>query len=164
MADAQLLDRTHPFQAAAASERPVQTVTLAVDNMNCGGCMGKIERALTAQPAVASARANLSTKRVTVTFEPGRLSVAKLLASLEDAGFTASEFVAVDLDAEEKLNRDFLGRLGVAGFAAMNVMLLSVSVWSGGESMNPATRDLFHWVSALIAIPTVAYSGQPFFS
>jgi Cu2+-exporting ATPase len=46
----------------------------------------------------------------------------------------------------------------------MYIMLLSVSVWSGGESMNPVTRDLFHWVSALIAIPAVAYSGQPFFS
>jgi Cu2+-exporting ATPase len=46
----------------------------------------------------------------------------------------------------------------------MNVMLLSVSVWSGGESMNTATRDLFHWVSALIAIPAVAYAGQPFFN
>src|SRR5262249_50086058 len=53
--------------------------------------------------------------------------------------------------------------LAVAGFAAMNIMVLSVAVWSGGLDMGQETRDLFHWVSALIALPAAAYAGQPFF-
>src|SRR5262249_26983617 len=57
-----------------------------------------------------------------------------------------------------------LRRLGVAAFAAMNIMLLSVSVWSGNATdITPEQRDFFHWLSALIALPAAAYPGQPFF-
>jgi P-type Cu2+ transporter len=54
--------------------------------------------------------------------------------------------------------------LAVAGFAASNVMLISIGTWAGAaQNMGPATRDLMHWVSALIAMPAIAYAGRPFF-
>uniref|UniRef100_UPI0035616053 heavy metal translocating P-type ATPase n=1 Tax=Phaeovulum sp. TaxID=2934796 RepID=UPI0035616053 len=61
----------------------------------------------------------------------------------------------------DKRGRDILMRIGVSGFAMMNIMLLSVAVWSGAEA---ATRDLFHWISAAIALPTVVFAGKPFFT
>ena len=55
--------------------------------------------------------------------------------------------------------------LGVAAFAAMNIMLLSVAVWSGNASdITPEQRDFFYWLSALIALPAAAYAGRPFFN
>ena len=53
-----------------------------------------------------------------------------------------------------------LRAVAVSGFAMMNIMLLSVSVWSGATGV---TRDLFHWISAMITLPTIAYAGRPFF-
>jgi Cu2+-exporting ATPase len=150
-----------PAQEASAA---LDAVTLTVENMHCGGCMGKVERALRAQPGVVSARANLAAKRAFVRFDPARTAAEQLIAALAGAGFAAAELVEETSDADEKRNREFLGYLGVAGFASANVMLLSVAVWSSdATTMDPMTRGLFHWVSALIALPTVAYAGQPFF-
>jgi Cu2+-exporting ATPase len=58
--------------------------------------------------------------------------------------------------------------LAVAGFAAGNVMLISIGIWAGQghvtDHIGPATMALLHWVSALIAMPAIAYAGRPFFN
>lgn len=142
----------------------LETTTLVVDTMHCGACMISIEETLQRLPAVTRARVNLTTKRVGVTFDRSRTRVEDLMTALDAAGFPAAELVE-GRDAElEARDRDFLKRLGVAGFAAMNIMLLSVSVWAGVASdMDAAVQSLFHWISALIALPTIAYAGQPFY-
>jgi Cu2+-exporting ATPase len=137
-------------------------VDLLVPGIRCAGCLGTIERGLAAEPGIHSARVNLSLRRVAVRFDPARQTVDGILAALERLGYDAKPFdskAMADID-RDAVGRDLLARLGVAGFAAMNVMLLSVSVWSGAEA---ATRDLLHWVSALIALPAMVFSGMPFF-
>ncbi|MGF1446313.1 MAG: heavy metal translocating P-type ATPase [Pikeienuella sp.] len=138
------------------------SVDLMVPGIHCAGCMARIERDLGALPGVEIVRVNLSLRRANVIYDPARSSVAAISDALEQMGYDAKPFDAAamaEIDRDSR-GRDLLARLGVAGFAAMNVMLLSVSVWSGAEA---ATRDLMHWISALIAIPAIAFSGRPFF-
>jgi P-type Cu2+ transporter len=140
-----------------------QTITLAVENMSCGGCMRKVETALREVPGVASARANLSARRATVVFDGPQASAAPLVDALGKIGFKAAELAPETIETKPDAGRPLLTRLAVAGFAAANIMLLSVSVWSGSNA-DQTTHDLFHWLSAVMALPTVAYAGQPFFS
>lgn len=150
-------DMPHPPPALAVT-------TLAIANMHCGGCMRKVESTLAAVPGVISARANLSAKRVSAIHAPGRAETAALIDALDEAGFVAAELVQASIPERETADRDFLQRIGVAGFAAANIMLLSVSVWaSSGGDMLPSVQSLFHWLSALIAMPAIAYAGVPFF-
>lgn len=120
-----------------------------------------VEAALQATPGVRSARVNLTLKRVSVEVGP-EVTTAELIAVLEGLGQEAHELDPGLLSATEtdRQGRELLMRLGVAFFSMMNVMLLSVAVWSGAED---ATRDLFHWISGAIALPTVVFAGQPFF-
>jgi len=142
----------------------IETATLVADTMYCGTCMVSIEDKLATLPGVTSARVNLTTKRVLVSHDPARTSVDDMIAALQAIGFPAAELVDGREARDDARDRDFLKRLGVAGFAAANVMLLSVSVWSGaGADMSDSIRTLFHWLSALIALPAIAYAGQPFF-
>ncbi len=136
-------------------------VMLSLPMAHCATCITTVESALAALPGVHSARVNLTLKRVSVDASAG-VNAAQMIAALDAAGFVAYELDAGLLSVTEtdRQGRDLLMRLGVAFFAMMNVMLLSVAVWSGAEA---ATRDMFHWISALIAVPTVLFSGQPFF-
>jgi P-type Cu2+ transporter len=143
--------------------RASQTMTLAVENMHCGGCMRKVETALRDVPGVVSARANLSARRATVVFDEPQASAAPLVDALGRAGFKAAELAPETVETAVDTGRPLLTRLAVAGFAAANIMLLSVSVWSD-STVDHTTHDLFHWLSAVIALPSVAYAGQPFFS
>ncbi|MBX9884955.1 MAG: heavy metal translocating P-type ATPase, partial [Novosphingobium sp.] len=125
--------------------------------MHCAGCMGKVERAACAVPGVASARANLTARTIAVDHADG-VAIPELVAALAGAGFAAEP--REDALEPPSASRALLGPLAVAAFACMNVMLLSVSVWSGADG---STRDLFHWLSALIGVPAILYAGQPFF-
>ena len=136
----------------------LRATDLSVPDVHCGGCIATIERGLKQLPLVANARVNLSTKRVRIDwFEDGDPGL--MVERLSELGYPPHlfDFAA---EAQDKTLTEMLRALAVAGFAAANIMLLSVSVWSGAEA---STRDLFHWISALIAIPALAYSGRIFF-
>ena len=138
----------------------VATSVFAVEGLRCAGCISKLEGGLAVLPGVASARVNFTTRRVSIAHDPA-LDDDSLKQAVERLGFVAEVFRGDATAPEDAETRRLLKALGVAGFAAMNIMLLSVSVWSGADG---ATRTLFHWLSALIALPAVAYAGRPFFA
>ncbi|NVN85671.1 MAG: cadmium-translocating P-type ATPase [Rhodopseudomonas sp.] len=141
----------------------ISHIDLAVEGVNCAGCMSKIERGLSAIPDVTLARVNLTDRRLAIEWKPGVLEPAQFIDRLAELGYKAYPFEPLRVESMEIERSKFLLRcLGVAAFGAMNVMMLSVGVWAGSD-MTPVTRDFFHWLSALVALPCAAYAGQPFF-
>jgi P-type Cu2+ transporter len=138
-----------------------------VGGVSCAACLWLIESALARQEGVVEARLALSTGRLRLRWQGPPERGAALLDLVRRLGYRAQPYdparLAETMGGEE---RALLRALAVAGFAAANIMLLSISVWAGnaGDDMGVATRDLLHWVSALIALPAVAYAGRPFFS
>jgi Cu2+-exporting ATPase len=146
----------------AVEQAPTEArLALSLPTIHCQACISAVERGLNAHPGIHSARVNLTLKRALIEADPD-LRAADLIPVLAGLGFEAHELDLASLAAtqSDRAGRDLLMRLAVAGFASMNVMLLSISVWSGATD---ATRDMFHWISAAIAFPAVIFAGQPFF-
>ncbi|MDP6952495.1 MAG: heavy metal translocating P-type ATPase, partial [Alphaproteobacteria bacterium] len=140
---------------------------LLVENLHCPGCIRRIESTLDSAEGVVDARVNLSTRRLAIRFDPAVADAPGLVAAVADQGYRLIPFDPRALGAETRAeDKRLLVAMVVAGFAAANVMLLSVAVWAGANTpdMGPATRDLFHWLSGLIAVPAVAFAGRPFFA
>ncbi|KAB2886326.1 MAG: cadmium-translocating P-type ATPase [Pseudorhodoplanes sp.] len=141
------------------------SMEFAVEGINCGGCIGRIEKSLKQLSGIDDARLNFTNRRLTIAWTDPRFDPSQAVETLARMGYRAHPFRQRDSEEHEAQEAQRLLRyLAVAGFAAMNIMLLSVSVWSGNVTdITPETRDLFHWLSAAIALPAAAYAGQPFF-
>ena len=139
---------------------------LAITGARCGGCLAKIERGLGEISSVRQARMNLSTSRLHVAWEGAASQASVVSAKLEALGFGSAPIKPED--SVETLQRSESRRLlvcmAVAAFGLMNVMILSIAVWSGGADMSAAERNLLHMISAAIALPVVVISGAPFFT
>lgn len=137
---------------------------MLVKGMHCANCAFRIESFLNSEPDV-TARINLTTSRLALRWQGAVSRADDLIKSINEMGYKLTPFEANAVESNEKKEESFLLRcLAVAGFASGNIMLLSVALWSSTqETMGVATRDLMHWVSAMIAIPTVIYSGRPYF-
>jgi Cu2+-exporting ATPase len=160
---------------------------LLVEGLHCAACVWLIERLLTMQPGVTHARVNMTTRRLALRWMPqddhgdgddhgngdgdrdagansdsGDRGARRILDPVLAVGYRLVPYdpaaLGRDTDRQEKA---LLRAMAVTGFAAGNVMLFSVSVWFGGD-MGPVTRDLMHWLSALIALPAIAYGIRPF--
>jgi Cu2+-exporting ATPase len=141
------------------------TLELLVEGLDCAACVWLIESLLARNPAVTRARVHLSTRRLSLAWQ-GSVADANGHAGLVAAlGFRLAPYDTIAAAAgDDREARELLRCMAVAGFAAANVMLLSVAVWAGHDgSMGEATRTLFHWLSAAIALPAVTYAGRPFF-
>ncbi len=139
-----------------------RNINLLVEGIHCAACVWLIENSLRSLPGVEEAKVNLSGRRLHLKWDNARLKLSRVLTRLGEVGYAAVPF---DPEAAEgslqRENQKLLYRMGFAAFAMMNLLWVSVSLYSGADSGE--FRGLFHWVGFAIATPTILYSGYPFF-
>ena len=140
---------------------PQREIHLLVEGIHCAACVWLIERSLNQLPGVLNARVNLSGKRLLLTWDNNQLRLSQVLTHLGKIGYAA---IPYDPEVAEgrlkKQNRSLLLRMAFAAFAMMNLLWISIALYSGASEGE--FRSLFHWVGFSLATPTLLYSGYPF--
>ncbi len=137
-------------------------VQLLVEGVHCAACVWLIENSLRRKSGIVEARVNLTGRKLKVRWDRVQLPLSELISHLGTLGYNAVPFDPNTAeDADRKQHRNLLYRMGFAAFAMMNLMWISIALYSGADKGE--FRSLFHWIGLMLATPTLLYSGYPFF-
>jgi Cu2+-exporting ATPase len=134
-------------------------ISVMIDGMRCASCVWVTERVLERMPGVHNATVSYATGRAHLEWDPERINLGALADRIAALGYRPRL-----LGEEAPPDRELLPRLGLATFAAMNIMLISVSVYAGWfTSMAPRFHVFFQWASLVLATPVAFWAAEPFY-
>lgn len=137
-----------------------------VDGLRCAACSWLIERAIGSLPGVASVEVNAHARRARIVWRPALASLPQIVEALARVGYRALplDIDAID-DSRRRESRAAMKRLVVAGFGAMQAMMVASVLYLGVvDAVDETTRNLFRWLGLMVATPVVFYAAQPFFA
>ena len=134
---------------------------LIVEGIHCSACVWLIERSLGKLPGILDVKVNLANKRLFVRWDNNQTRISNIIEHLGSIGYAATPFNPETAEgAIQKQNRALLLRMAFAAFTMMNLLWVSVALYSGADEGE--FKSLFHWVGFALATPTLFYSGWPF--
>ncbi len=144
-----------------SSDPGTKTITLISDTIHCAACVWLIERALNAMDGVVWVRVNLTDKRIRIRWEDEKINLSSIMKTLADLGYAAMPYEQNVAEVkQQRKNKTMLYRIGFAGFTMMNLLWISIALYtgaSGGEY-----HQYFQWLGFALATPTLFYAGYPF--
>lgn len=141
-------------------------VTFYLPQMHCASCIWLLENLYRLNEGVRNSSVNFPKKEVYISYSESKTSLRKVVELLSSIGYEPAITLS-DLDNEEKplVNRSFYYKLGVAGFAFGNIMLLSFPEYLGLEKESDGFfYKLFGYLNILLSLPVVLYSGRDYFT
>lgn len=133
---------------------------LVVDGLRCASCVWVVERVLEVTPGITHAHVSYASGRATLRWDPAATDLEQVAGRIAALGYAPRA-----LGVESRPDRALLLRLGVAAFAAMNVMLLHASIYAGWTAtMEPRFLQLFRWTALALSTPVALWCASPFFA
>lgn len=143
----------------------LQSVSLSIDGITCAACAWLIEHKVKQLPGISQVLVNSTTQRALITWDKTAIKLSDILSQISRIGYQAAPYQVDEQERTSQQNsRKFLLRLGLAGFATMQVMMFALALYTGYfTDLDVQYRDYFRWVSMIFATPVVLYSAQPFY-
>ena len=160
--DLQIYDLEEIQQDYVQINGNIRTIQLLVEGIHCAACVWLIEKSLAHIDGVIKAQVNLSAKKLQLVWDNEQLKLSEVMARLGQIGYNAVPFDPEIAEGKlQRQNRSMLYRLGFAAFAAMNLMWISIALYTGADQGD--YKNFFYWLGLGLSTPTLLYSGYPFF-
>ena len=160
--DVEIFDIDEVQQEFITCSGDIRDIHLLVEGIHCAACVWLIERGLKRESAVQFANVNLASKRVHLRWDNSKSKLSSLIRALSKIGYSAVPYDPENAEGViQKANRAMLYRLFFAGFAMMNLIWISIALYSGADKGE--FRNFFHWMGFALATPTLLYAGYPFY-
>lgn len=141
-------------------------VQLYLPSMHCASCIWLLEHLHRIHPGVLSSKTHFQRKEINIQFDEARISLRELVALLAFTGY--EPYITLndgEKKTEKKVNRSKLIKIGVAGFAFSNIMMLSFPDYLAfGNIGMDQLKLIFSWLSLALALPVFFYSASDFFT
>ena len=140
-------------------------VTLSLDGVSCAACAWLIEKQLMAYSGVVLIRVNITTNRAILRWDDSKIHLSELLKNIHQLGYKAAPFEPNQHEESyHQMMKQYLYRLGVAGLATMQVMMLAIALYFEVFSdLDSEFKQFLRVVSLIFATPVLLYSAQPFY-
>ena len=155
--DAQVFQQ--PFLESAPSGGKI--ITLISDTIHCAACVWLIERAVGSLEGVNWVRANLTNKRIRLSWNEGEIQLSQIMQNLAGLGYSAMPYEQnIAEKIANKSNKAMLYKIGFAAFTMMNLLWISIAMYTGASEGK--YYQYFQWLGFALATPTLFYSGFGF--
>jgi Cu2+-exporting ATPase len=143
----------------------VSEVTLSLEGVSCAACAWLIEKQVSNTKGMVSIRVNTTTNRALLAWDKTQVKLSELLSVIHKLGYKAAPFEADKQEASyHRMMKQYLYRLGIAGLATMQVMMLAVALYlEVFGDLEPEFKNYLRWVSLIFATPVLLYSALPFY-
>ncbi|MCB0596761.1 MAG: heavy metal translocating P-type ATPase metal-binding domain-containing protein [Lewinellaceae bacterium] len=139
-------------------------VTFFMPQIHCASCIWLLENLYKLSPGVLASTVNFVKKEAYITFSEEEVSLRRVVELLASIGYAPAINLS-NLDQADKplTDRSFYYKLGIAGFAFGNIMLLSFPEYLGLDQGTDAYFvRVFGYLNILLALPVVFYSGRDY--
>ncbi len=158
--DAELKEKLIDF-----TDGKITTVTFSIPQTHCSSCIWILENLYKMDEGIIHSEANFLKKTVSIKFDEEKTSLKKVVLLLDSIGYEPDLNLAEkELEKSEILNKKLWYKIGVAGFAAGNIMMFSFPEYLATASIPlDGIRPVFKYLNILFALPVIFYSASDYF-
>ncbi|MBI1835663.1 MAG: heavy metal translocating P-type ATPase metal-binding domain-containing protein [Flavobacteriia bacterium] len=136
-------------------------ITFFLPEIHCSSCIYLLENISKIEPNILNCQVNFTKREAKIAYNSTKIKLSEVALLLDKIGYAPN--FGNKQETEKKMDKQFLYKLGIAGFAFGSIMLWSFPEYLGIEDMNQKMRNFTSYLSFIVSLPVLLYSANTYF-